>query len=460
MPWGFIARCAVVFVLLFTLAAGALWVWPGYLLAKPWQRPGPAPAELVIYFSNDVHGNLEPCGCTPQRWGGIARARGLLKGQDQSCRLLVDVGDAVAGKEHWQVLGWQQYLQALTTMGYQAANIGISELALDAETLRATAKDSPLPLLSCNVQDEKGQPLTKPWRQELIANLRVTVVGVVVPSATTKLGAGVRVADADEQLSRILGDLRKQTDVIVLLASADPAAMQRLAQAHPEVDVLLGGRVPQASREVELVGSCRLASLANNGQMIGEMTLGINPDGTAAGATSRMIVLDNDVPEDPQMLELVAGYNAQLERLNRTGGLAALGVEAVPAPAGAGRYVGAATCGQCHAKAYEIWEKTGHSSAYGSLTRRGRDANPGCVVCHVVELGAADGFRGPTITPDRIGVQCESCHGRGSRHVAARRNGENTARMGKVSPKSCDACHDCIHSPAFDYASYWQKIKH
>jgi ferredoxin len=175
-----------------------------------------------------------------------------------------------------------------------------------------------------------------------------------------------------------------------------------------------------------------------------------------------MILLDNDVPEDPDVLELVEQHSAELARLNREGGLAALGVAIAPPPAGSNRYVGEGACRQCHAAAHDLWKKHDHSRAYASLVRRKRDNNPACIGCHVVGLGAGDGFRGINISPERMGVQCESCHGRGGDHVRARRAGAEPAvgKLLRVPPKSCETCHDCVHSPQFVYEPYWERMKH
>jgi hypothetical protein len=80
----------------------------------------------------------------------------------------------------------------------------------------------------------------------------------------------------------------------------------------------------------------------------------------------------------------------------------------------------------------------------------------------VVDLGAGDGFIGAGETPQRINVQCESCHGRGGDHVSARLAGApfTDGKMTRVLPKSCNVCHDCVHDPQFSYTPFWEKIKH
>lgn len=451
-------------LLLAGMTCVALWVWPGYLLPKPWIRPGPAPEAMAIFFSSDAAGYIEPCGCTLQRWGGVARLGGALrKLQKPATRLRVDVGDMTGGTLRWQRVGLQHYLAALGQMDYSAANLGDMEIAMPASDLRAIAKSSPVPLVSANVLDAAtGQPLVASHRQILINNLRVTILGVVSPSANRTPGQGLKIADIDQSLGAILPTLRPHTDVIVLLAAADEPTMRHIAQAHPELDVIVGGRVNQASQRIEQVGTCRLAWQAKKGQMLGRMDIQIRPDGQPGPATGVMMMLDNDIPEDPALLDVVAQYNAELSRLNRQGGLAELGVPITDPPAGKNTYVGSENCRVCHPAEYKTWRQSDHSRAYESLLARQRDNNPDCVSCHVVDLGAGDGFAGLSQTPERANVQCESCHGRGADHASARTKHADVSvgKMSRVLSTSCEVCHDYQHSPEFSYTTYWTRIEH
>lgn len=239
--------------------------------------------------------------------------------------------------------------------------------------------------------------------------------------------------------------------------------MRAIAQAHPELDLIVGGRVSQqASRQIEQVGACRIAYHAKKGQILGRVDMPIRPNGRPGEATAAVIVLTNEIPEAPAMLDLVEQYNGELAARNRQGGLPALGVPVLPVPAEANRYVGSDACRGCHAGAYAAWQSSDHSRAYASLVRRRRDGNPDCVRCHVVDLGAGDGFQGVHLTPDRLDVQCESCHGRAGEHVRARAAGapSESGRLQRVAPTSCETCHDWVHSPEFNYQACWDRIRH
>lgn len=463
-PWPFLIRVVVALVIVSGGTCCALWAWPGYLLPKPWTRPGPAPESIALMFTGDCRGYLEPCGCTEQRWGGVARLGGILRQINKpTATLMVDTGDMTSGNLLWQRIALEYYLKALGRLGYAAANLGAGELTLSAADLRQLAESSPVPLVSANVRDAAtGEPLVAPYRKLMIENLRVTLLGVVDPDPKKQIGEGLLVDDIDESIGQRLTELRPHTDLIVLLAACDEDRMRRIAVKHPEIDVIIGGRVRQASRQVETVGSCRIVYQANTGQMLGRIDIRVRPDGLPEGATCAMLMLKNDVPEDSAMLELIEDYNGRLAMLSRTKGLAALGVETIPQPAGGNTYVGPRQCKACHETAYTTWQESRHAKAWQSLADRRRDGNPDCISCHVLDFGAGDGFRGIGVSPAKVNVQCESCHTRAREHVRARR-AEMDPKIGRKPPvlqKSCESCHDCDHSPEFSYQTYWEKMEH
>jgi len=80
------------------------------------------------------------------------------------------------------------------------------------------------------------------------------------------------------------------------------------------------------------------------------------------------------------------------------------------------------TCGNCHVSHQTDWVTTRHADAYATLTNLGAAAQDFCFQCHTVNergnaLTAASGWN---VVKDTAyhDVQCESCHGPGSIHVA------------------------------------------
>ena len=96
-------------------------------------------------------------------------------------------------------------------------------------------------------------------------------------------------------------------------------------------------------------------------------------------------------------------------------------------------YVGAKKCRACHLKQFTSWEKTKMARSFDLLKPgvkaaekkvAGLDpaadytADAKCLACHTIGYQQTGGFTSLKVTPDLVGVQCESCHGPGSDYLA------------------------------------------
>jgi 2',3'-cyclic-nucleotide 2'-phosphodiesterase (5'-nucleotidase family) len=90
----------------------------------------------------------------------------------------------------------------------------------------------------------------------------------------------------------------------------------------------------------------------------------------------------------------------------------------LPAPAGQSHYVGVEVCSTCHKSEREFWNLTQHSAAYATLSSAHKEYNLDCVSCHVTGYDQPGGST--VVHVEKLSnVQCEVCHGPGSRHVDA-----------------------------------------
>lgn len=143
-------------------------------------------------------------------------------------------------------------------------------------------------------------------------------------------------------------------------------------------------------------------------------------------------------------------------------------------------FVSNSKCKTCHLTEYKSWQTTPHAKAFEVLKSAdstkladmaGRmgvkldgpaSQNPACLDCHVTGHRLTGGYPGAdsTKTAALSGVTCESCHGPGSKHVAAEKAVKKTFINGKVSEKFCRSCHTPTMSPKFDFAEYSKKGLH
>jgi len=121
------------------------------------------------------------------------------------------------------------------------------------------------------------------------------------------------------------------------------------------------------------------------------------------------------------------------------------------------RIAGSAACIKCHASDYNTWIGSKHGHAFATLTEKGFHVDSQCQQCHTTGFGIAGGFVSAKRSgaSELGGVGCENCHGPSLAHVK-----EPKRHTGFAAVDQCVRCHDHENSPKFEYASYWEKIRH
>jgi hypothetical protein len=153
------------------------------------------------------------------------------------------------------------------------------------------------------------------------------------------------------------------------------------------------------------------------------------------------------------------------------------------------KYVGSDKCKNCHSAAvkgapYDCWAKTKHAQAYQTLASEeakkagaakninNPQQNDACLRCHVTAFGVPADQKGKKFDQTQ-GVQCESCHGPGSKHVEARLAAEEgdpskviQVGAGEIihqpTQATCKTCHN-PESPSykpFCFKKYAKLIAH
>jgi len=156
--------------------------------------------------------------------------------------------------------------------------------------------------------------------------------------------------------------------------------------------------------------------------------------------------------KDPAIEQELVSYYKAVHEHNRIKFADRLPPDALP---GQPSYAGIAVCSNCHPGARQVWDGTPHAHAYRSLASQFKEFNLDCVGCHVTGY---DRPGGSTVTHvDRLGdVQCEVCHGPGSRHAL-----EPSDKQSIVAKPSASACLECHHPPhveEFDPVAKMQRI--
>lgn len=489
--------------------------------------PTPAPAapsrHAVIFYTGGVAGTLEPCGCTSDPLGDIARFTGLVRRAGDARKVLVvDAGNLLYGSTEVDA---RRVEGADLKANFLAAELGrlpLGGVALgELDLARGPERVQPR-RLAANLSGD-GLPATPAGLVREVGGIKIGVLGLSDPALARKFGwkaedpaaaaarEGARLRAAGAEVVIALGAFERPlarqvartgvVDLVVvgkntdhgmiraeemegafIVAPADelervgridlhlPAAGDervRLVDAGgPEARALEVAALAKrrAALEAELARfaadpSADPAFVAAKKQDRDELAARAaalaqpwSPPREGAYFTNQLIPLRRILPRDPHLA-------AAMRKLDQRVGAANLRKATAPpaAPAGRAHFVGDQACARCHKPAMAFWRTTVHARAWKTIVDDGKTGFDDCVSCHVTGFGEVGGSSLGHVKR-LTNVQCETCHGAGSLHVAGEGLEEPSAIRLTTQEATCVRCHNEKHSDTFAFAAYMRDV--
>jgi hypothetical protein len=481
-------------------------------LFQNWAKP-----ELVIVLSGEMHGYIEPCGCTNPQYGGLMRRYNFFqllwnKGWPTVAFDLGDVPYTEGGPQ--RLLKYRYSMMALEKMQYGAGSFGLLEMQLPLFDAMAETLNHPSPkILSANL-DRDGQgavyaatvgdwEVVKSKQREQAP--KVGVVGIAGKTLENKDTTVQFKKDTPDILVKdLLAAKAKGADLFVVLYQgsvkdatkcATYCREQRQKNAMvPRIDIILCLADNQLAPAMPtIVGDTQIITVGHKGQYIGAMGVfrSNNPQ-KAFELKYQLVHLEPDFATPAgqertnELNQLMEQYAKEVKDNNYLAKYKQVDHEyQINFPKA--QYEGSAACQSCHPHAFKVWQNSKHFNAYTTLVNKKnpslRQYDGECVKCHTTGFGYKTGFENennpPPAVMDLKGVGCESCHGTASLHVAKPRDiqvrealnkwkfrgqgvqaaAAHQQRMNHIGDM-CQKCHDIENDPKFNIATYWPQVEH
>ncbi len=271
--------------------------------------------------------------------GGLARAKTLvdeIRGASTHPVVLYDAGDWMAGAL-FQLLATSHAseLQVMQAMGYDAICLGNHEFDWGPNVLgQMIAKGDELgvtvPILASNTVPNSEDPgddaleahfssgrIQHTMVQTLDNGLRIGLFGLVGDGAAriSPAVAPASFSPAQEAAAEAVADLQAQgVDLIVGLSHAGvgddshEGEDEAIAAAVPGIDVIVSGHSHTALSEAIEVGDTLIVQAGAYTRYVGELTVSREPDGGWALDDYTLHELDDSIPGDPAITEMVDGF--------------------------------------------------------------------------------------------------------------------------------------------------------
>jgi hypothetical protein len=432
-----------------------------------WEKPA-----VVLVLSGEMHGYLQPCGCSEPQKGGLSRRYNVIEGlKAQGWPVVaVDLGDVAQELtstkkgvgEPQALIKYRYAMTALKMMGYSAVGVGELEMRrwlpniIGEFALNNNGPADPK-ILAANIKrnQEFQDYIFDAALGSPTANApKVGVVSLIAPSVEkefhkSKLPLPEFDPKTPEVLYKALKRLAGQGAALnVLLYQGKREEAENCAKAWekartdpknkslaiPHLDVIL--RLSDDSEPPavpDTVGSTMIVQVGHKGRFIG--VVGAFPKNGQPGYDLRYqlvaLVPEFQTPDaeakNNKVMELMEKYAKEVKDGNF---LAKYKQTKHPTQLADNNatYVGSDACKNCHKEAFKIWQGSKHAGAYdiGLVVKAKNPAlrqfDGECVVCHTVGFDYETGYRDQATTKFLSNVGCESCHGPCSEHVAKPRD--------------------------------------
>jgi 2',3'-cyclic-nucleotide 2'-phosphodiesterase (5'-nucleotidase family) len=257
------------------------------------------PARVAeVYFSTEVDGYVEPCGCTTQPLGGVQRLASVI-GRGRSERILIDAGnllfppsgvDDITREQH--ILKARMVARVYRQLGAVALNLAQSDLTRGGEFLKELQREGAVPLVSANVRPVNGGPTVARSFLRTVGGIKIGITGAATPEALAQHHDAFTVIEYAPAVRAEVKVLRDRgAELVIVLAHVGESGARELARAVPEIDVIIrapGTPIERDPKSPTRVGDVIIAEAGSQGQHVGRMVISMGE-----GPAERPLYLDD-----------------------------------------------------------------------------------------------------------------------------------------------------------------------
>ncbi len=230
--------------------------------------------KLHFYYTNDLHSNFDHW---PKVAGYLKEAKERKILENKTC-LLFDIGDhmdrfhpiseASMGKAN---------VALMNDVGYDVVTLGNNEgITLSHDDLYHLYDDADFQVVCANLKSLTGDipSWLKPTvKIETDSGIKIGIIGLTAPFNAYYHLLDWHVDYAFETLDQHIKELKKSTDIIILLSHLGLNEDRQIANRYEDIDVIIGGHTHHLLRTEEIVNQTILTAAGKNCQFIGEVIL-------------------------------------------------------------------------------------------------------------------------------------------------------------------------------------------
>lgn len=349
----------------------------------------------------------------------------------------------------------------MRTAKYDVITLGEREMNYGVDFLMEEVKQGKFDVVCANLFDKQDSNLVfDPYVVKKVGGVKVGFLGLL-DDDPRKVGVfqqleDVYVSNYFGAAKKYIAEVRDKSDLVIALAHVGLGNARTLADSVGEFDAVLVGHGSDRTPMAEKVGETIIVKSGSKSSSVGTLLLALDDNNRITAFDGREETLRNKGRTNPDVARYVKSCEEREQMRDRLLARRRYKLPVIPRRPevlAADGYLGWETCKACHGDIYERWSRDPHARAFATLAEGDKWNDPACLPCHVTGYEVAAVKDSTDVKPEMWNVQCEACHGMGTKH---RRDGS----MRLVPESVCLKCHTTDWSPEWDYQEALEHIDH
>lgn len=219
--------------------------------------------SIDILYTNDLHGKL-----TPDRMPALLEQRA-------ECDLYFDTGDCIKAGNLGVPLAPEEAWELLSKAEITASVPGNRETHILPGAVKAKFRGHKHPIICCNWRDKEGELLWEPYRVFEANGMKVGVVGGMVAMVTERMASKAASSYVWDNpigcISVVAKQLKPQVDLLIALTHIGLPQDRKLAEACPELDLILGGHSHNVIDQPDVANGVPILQTGSHGRFMGRV---------------------------------------------------------------------------------------------------------------------------------------------------------------------------------------------
>lgn len=266
--------------------------------------------QIHIFHTNDIHSCFE-------NWPRIVS---YIKKHRTKDTLYIDLGDhADRSDAMTEGTRGRGNVRLLNEANVDYVTIGNNEgITFSKEELEALYHDANFSVLLANLYHRDG---TRPkWVRESTIHvtsggIKIGLIGLTAPFTFFYEQLGWKIEQPEESLAKLIPDLKKRVDVLILISHLGLLKDEELAASFPEIDLIIGAHSHHVLPNGRRVNETLIVQTGKHGAYLGEVTIDVQIETKRIIKSEAQLIDVSGEPCDEETVRLLETLREEAKRV-------------------------------------------------------------------------------------------------------------------------------------------------